>query len=353
VRFIVVTARRFGVFICLLAPLFVFGCGVSHAAPQVDTPTSPSQPSSIAPSSVPRMASNATSQNHFQLIGLTAATPPGVLPIRQVSAVALPGALRNVQVVVDEILNALTQMDGATAFWLATLLGMLVFYTFENRSIFFTLGFAIACWTGSTYAFLHGGWPFGVLGGIWGFAAVGKAWQQRKTRNAAARTNGLPMIVWPARSAYVLAVIAAIVLLITHSPVPVPFIIPVNHAVIEALPLLLTGVAFLAWLTVDRPAPVDLIKQALIALAFLLWGIDLLMPAGPWATFVGAVVIAIYVFDLAWLMEGSLRKMIRAGCTSPLCKFAGVCCCDSAPALSSGGGNRGHRPKSTAGSRDN
>jgi len=58
------------------------------------------------------------------------------------------------------------------------------------------------------------------------------------------------------------------------------------------------------------------------------------MPFGPGATCVGAVVISIYVVDLAWLMEGNLRKMPgvhrargAVGCTSAVCTSAGVCQC--------------------------
>jgi hypothetical protein len=86
------------------------------------------------------------------------------------------------------------------------------------------------------------------------------------------------------------------------------------------------GIACLAWLAIDRPAITDLIPQALIATAFILWGIDLLMPAGPWATFFGAVVIAIYVFDLAWLMERSLRKKLGV---RAIATFAGNATVDS------------------------
>ena len=85
----------------------------------------------------------------------------------------------------------------------------------------------------------------------------------------------------------------------------------------------------------SEPTAIDLIKQVLLAVAFILWGINLLMPTGEWSRFVGAIVIAIYVFDLAWLMEGNLRKRIAVhlndglnGSTSPDHHSAGVCDCD-------------------------
>ncbi len=49
-------------------------------------------------------------------------------------------------------------------------------------------------------------------------------------------------------------------------------------------------------------------KHVSIAAAFLFWGIDLLIPAGRCSRLLGAIVIVIYVFDLALLMEWNLRQ---------------------------------------------
>ncbi len=51
---------------------------------------------------------------------------------------------------------------------------MLVTYALEDRSRWFTLAFAGACWLGSAYGFLQGAWPFGLVEGIWGFVAIGR-----------------------------------------------------------------------------------------------------------------------------------------------------------------------------------
>jgi len=151
-------------------------------------------------------------------------------------------------------------------------------------------------------------------------------------------------MIWLIRLVCVLAVLSGVVLLIADSPLSAYVHLPVSRAVIEATPLLLVGIAFLGWLVVDRPGVVDLIKQGFIALAFILWGVDLLIPGGRWATFIGAVVIAIYVFDLAWLMEGNFRKMTRArqgketlGCTLAECVSSGVCRCESTGVKGLGG----------------
>jgi hypothetical protein len=218
-------------------------------------------------------------------------------------------------------------MDGVTLIGLAAVVAMVVFYWLGDRSPYYLLAFAVACWTGATCAFLRSPWPFGVATGIWGFVALWKAWQGIRSKN-----GGHPALLWPTRFVYVLGAAFAVVLLIVDSPISAYLSIPISRAVAEAAPLLCVGIAYLGWLAVDRPPITDLIMQSLIATAFILWGVDLLMPTSQWATFVGAVVIAIYVFDLAWLMERNLRKKFglyaangTTGSTSADGRSAGVC----------------------------
>ena len=239
---------------------------------------------------------------------------------------------RKVQAVVDRNIRAVFEMNRATLFGLALLVAMLGFYAVADRSPFFILAFAIACGIGSAYGFGHWPWPFGLVGGVWGIVALRKWWQQIHSENRGPGKTRHPALLWPTRYLYMAAVISGVILLIVDSPVSAYLPIPVTRAVVEAVPLLLVGIAFLAWLAIDRPPIFDLIKQVFIALAFILWGVDLLMPAGPWARAVGAVVIAIYVFDLAWLMEDNLRKKFAVNTSTgangtPVeeCKSAGVC----------------------------
>jgi len=70
-------------------------------------------------------------------------------------------------------------MDGLTLFGLASVTAMLVTYALEDRSPWFTLAFAAACWAGSAYGFLQGAWPFGLVEAIWGFVAIRK-WRTRR-----------------------------------------------------------------------------------------------------------------------------------------------------------------------------
>ena len=57
---------------------------------------------------------------------------------------------------------------------------MLVFYALEARGPIYTLGFAAACPMGSTYGFLQGAWPFGLVEGVWTLVALAK-WRKRST----------------------------------------------------------------------------------------------------------------------------------------------------------------------------
>jgi hypothetical protein len=59
-----------------------------------------------------------------------------------------------------------------TLFGLFAVSAMLVCYALESRSHWFILGFALACALGSTYGFLQGAWPFGLVEGVWTFVAL-------------------------------------------------------------------------------------------------------------------------------------------------------------------------------------
>jgi hypothetical protein len=68
------------------------------------------------------------------------------------------------------------ELDALTAFGLFAVTAMLVFYALEDRSRWFILAFAGACWLGSAYGFLQGAWPFGLVEAIWGLVAVRRWW---------------------------------------------------------------------------------------------------------------------------------------------------------------------------------
>lgn len=69
--------------------------------------------------------------------------------------------------------------DPITIFGLIAVTSMLIFYSVEEFAPFFSLCFAASCFMGSTYGFLQGAWPFGLIEGIWGIVAVRK-WLRRR-----------------------------------------------------------------------------------------------------------------------------------------------------------------------------
>ena len=90
--------------------------------------------------------------------------------------------------------------------------------------------------------------------------------------------------------------------------IPWPIFTPFAHAPLSALPLLLIGLATLGFQLVVRPNLLDLFKACIVSAAFLLWGIDQLLPASWLATTLGDVVIVLYVIDMGWMMADRLRQ---------------------------------------------
>jgi hypothetical protein len=72
-------------------------------------------------------------------------------------------------------------MDRLTAFGLFAVTAMLVTYALEQRSRWYILAFAGACLLGSTYGFLQGAWPFGIVEAIWAVVAARRWWQALKS----------------------------------------------------------------------------------------------------------------------------------------------------------------------------
>lgn len=83
-------------------------------------------------------------------------------------------------------------MDALTTLGVAAVTAMLIIYALEARSHWFTLAFALACALGSTYGFLQGAWPFGLVEAVWALVALDK-WRrrraQRKLANACRRAT--------------------------------------------------------------------------------------------------------------------------------------------------------------------
>ncbi|MGA7222852.1 MAG: hypothetical protein WBX16_08340 [Candidatus Acidiferrales bacterium] len=70
-------------------------------------------------------------------------------------------------------------MTRLTLFGLFAVTAMLVTYALESRSRWYILAFAGACLLGSTYGFLQGAWPFGLVEAIWSLVAI-RRWANSK-----------------------------------------------------------------------------------------------------------------------------------------------------------------------------
>jgi hypothetical protein len=78
-------------------------------------------------------------------------------------------------------------------------------------------------------------------------------------------------------------------------------------APISAAPLLAVGLAFLIFQPTIRPGWAELLKNALLAATFLLWGTVQLMPPTMVSRRLGNLVIALYVIELAWTILARLK----------------------------------------------
>jgi hypothetical protein len=70
-------------------------------------------------------------------------------------------------------------MDALSLFGLFAVSAMLACYALEDRSHWFVLAFAVACALGSTYGFLQGAWPFGLVEAVWAGIAL-RRWSLRR-----------------------------------------------------------------------------------------------------------------------------------------------------------------------------
>jgi hypothetical protein len=100
-----------------------------------------------------------------------------------------------------------------------------------------------------------------------------------------------------------LALAASLALLIGDAKPGLLATIPA--AVISAAPLLLVGMSVLILQPIIRPRFLELLKNALLAATFLLWGIIQLMPRNNTSIRLGNVVIVLYVLDLSWAILAS------------------------------------------------
>jgi membrane protein implicated in regulation of membrane protease activity len=70
-----------------------------------------------------------------------------------------------------------------TAYGVAVLTFMMLMYALEHRGPAFVAAFAIGCALASSYGFLAGTWPFGVVEAIWAVIAARRYHALRRERN--------------------------------------------------------------------------------------------------------------------------------------------------------------------------
>jgi hypothetical protein len=81
-----------------------------------------------------------------------------------------------------------------------------------------------------------------------------------------------------------------------------------DHQRVGAMPLILIGLSYIAFqLSSARPSA-QKTQGLLLGTAFVLWGSEQLLPAGPWVTLMDTLVITIFVVDLALILSGHLRR---------------------------------------------
>jgi hypothetical protein len=76
------------------------------------------------------------------------------------------------------------------------------------------------------------------------------------------------------------------------------------HDILGALPLAMIAFAYLAYQAAHRPAPMEVVKAALLAIAFLFWAANQLWPDIPQAMLFNDIAIALFVLDVFLVMIG-------------------------------------------------
>jgi hypothetical protein len=66
-----------------------------------------------------------------------------------------------------------------TAYGAASVAFMMVMYALEHRRPVFVALFACGCALSSSYGFLAGVWPFGIVEAIWALIALRRYWRLR------------------------------------------------------------------------------------------------------------------------------------------------------------------------------
>jgi hypothetical protein len=80
------------------------------------------------------------------------------------------------------------------------------------------------------------------------------------------------------------------------------------HSRLGALALILVGSSYMSLQVVSRRRPRDLAKGVILGIAFVLWGLEQLLPANRWTTAMDSAVILIFVVDLGLIILDGLER---------------------------------------------
>lgn len=79
---------------------------------------------------------------------------------------------------------------------------------------------------------------------------------------------------------------------------------PGSHDALGAFPLAMIAIAYMVYQAAHRPAPLELLKAVLLAIAFLLWAANQLWPNWPYALLLNDLAIALFVLDVFLVIIG-------------------------------------------------
>jgi hypothetical protein len=94
------------------------------------------------------------------------------------------------------------------------------------------------------------------------------------------------------------------------------FATPELHTYLRCLVLALSGFGYALFQFYVRPPREILLKRLVIALAFVLWAIEQLIPPGRLTLFLDDTVIGGFVLDLIWMIQGQRKAGSRLFVTS-------------------------------------
>lgn len=76
------------------------------------------------------------------------------------------------------------------------------------------------------------------------------------------------------------------------------------HDFIAAFPLAMIAFAYIAYQAAHKPAPMEILKAILLAIAFLFWAANQLWPDFHEATLFNDIAIALFVLDVFFVIAG-------------------------------------------------